>query len=232
MIDQQPQDELRDELSDERRDESRDGTAEERAPPRRRFSAILGELAQDPSRERISVGDILAAMGDRAFGALMLIFALPNILPTPPGTSAILGAPLVVLTAQMTLGLKPWLPQVIARRSVATRDFAAIVNRLQPWLLRAERYLRPRLSALASPPVENLVGAICLLLAVILFLPMPLGNILPALAISLAAFGILERDGLWVIVGLACAVLAVAVVGGAIVAAAFAVLLLIQQFMA
>ncbi|NVP54539.1 exopolysaccharide biosynthesis protein [Rhizobium sp. DBTS2] len=219
MIDETPGDEFSNEAA---------GASE---PPRRRFSTILSELADDTARERISVGDILAAMGDRAFGALMLIFALPNILPTPPGTSAILGAPLVVLTAQMTVGLKPWLPQVISNRSMLTKDFAAIVGRLQPWLQRAERLLRPRMSYLTTPPAEYFVGAVCLVLAVILFLPMPLGNILPALAISLAAFGILERDGAWVIAGLIFAVVAIIVVGGAIVAATLAFLLLLRQFM-
>lgn len=199
--------------------------------PRRRFSTILADLAADTSRERISVGDILAAMGDRAFGALMLIFALPNILPTPPGTSAITGAPLVFLAAQMTLGLHPWLPKVIANRSMATKDFAGIVLRLKPWLERAERLLRPRLSFLTYPPAENVMGAVCLILAIILFLPMPLGNILPALAISLAAFGMIERDGLWVIAGLVCAIIAIVVVGSAIVAATLAAYLFVKHFL-
>lgn len=219
-------------MIDERQDEDRPGSsAFDDASARRRFSTILAGLADDTARERISVGDLLAAMGDRAFGALMLIFALPNILPTPPGTSAILGAPLVVLAAQMTLGLKPWLPKVIAGRSMTTRDFATIVGRLMPLLVRAERLLRPRLSFLAVPPAEYAVGAVCFVLAVVLFLPMPLGNILPALAISLAAFGILERDGIWVIAGLVCAVVALAVVGGAVVAATLAFMLVVQHFL-
>lgn len=201
--------------------------ADRKGEERIRVSTVLGRLAADKARDRISVGDLLAAMGDRAFGALMLIFALPNILPTLPGTSAITGAPLVVLAAQMTFGLRPWLPKVIANRSMATADFAAIVNSLMPWLLRAEHFLRPRLSLLARPPAEYLVGSVCLILAVVLFLPMPLGNILPALAISLAAFGILERDGLWVIASLACAAVALAVVGSATFAVALTILLLI-----
>ena len=84
---------------------------------------------------------------------------------------------------------------------------------------------------IATPPAEYVVGAVCLVLAVILFLPMPLGDILPALAISLAAFGILKRDGAWVIAGLIFAVVAIIVVGGAIVAATLAFLLLLRQFM-
>ena len=47
-----------------------------------RLSEILSGLAADERRSRISVADIFQAMGDRAFGALILIFALPNIVPT------------------------------------------------------------------------------------------------------------------------------------------------------
>jgi hypothetical protein len=38
-------------------------------------------------------------------------------------------------------------------------------------------------------------------LAVILILPIPLGNMLPAAAICLMALGILERDGIWTSIG-------------------------------
>ena len=198
----------------------------------RRFSAILTALAEDDTRARISVADIFAAMGDRAFGALMLIFALPNIVPTPPGTSAILGAPLVFLAAQMTVGMTPWLPQLIARRSMLRTDFAALVLRLGPWLARAERLLTPRLVALTRGPAERLIGAVSLILAVILFLPLPLGNILPALTISLFSLAMLERDGLWVIAGLVMAVVSLVVVGSVVVAAIVGTVMLIQQVFA
>jgi hypothetical protein len=52
------------------------------------------------------------------------------------------------------------------------------------------------LSFLTRPPFEQGIAVICLLLAVILFLPIPLGNMLPAMAISLFSLAILERDGL------------------------------------
>ncbi|MFC0218449.1 hypothetical protein FHS82_002318 [Pseudochelatococcus lubricantis] len=185
-----------------------------RRPPGRRLWAILRSLARDTSRERISVGDLLDTMHDRAFGALMFIFAFPNILPTPPGTSAILAAPLVFLTAQMMIGRKPWLPQVIAARSMARRDFAAMTERAVPWLARAERLLRPRLLHLATPPMEYFIGAVCFLLSVILLLPIPLGNMLPALAICLFSLGILGRDGVWVLLGVVATIVSLVVVGG------------------
>ena len=54
---------------------------------------------------------------------------------------------------------------------------------------------------LLHPVPERLVGAACLLLAIILFLPIPFGNIPPAFAIAAFALGILERDGIATLIG-------------------------------
>lgn len=182
------------------------------------LSATLARLGADESRDRISVRDIFAAMGDRAFGALMLVFALPNVIPTPPGTSAVLGAPLVFLAAQLMLGLKPWLPGVIADRSMTRADFSALSTRITPWLARAERLLKPRLGVLVRQPAENAIGFICLVLAVILALPIPLGNMLPAFSICLFSLAILERDGLFSLLGLVTGLASGVVVGGVVYA--------------
>lgn len=184
----------------------------------RRFSEILAGIAADPERERVSLGDLLAAMGDRAFGALMLVFALPNVIPTPPGTSGILGVPLVFLAAQLMLGRKPWLPKLIAARSMARADFAGLMERAGPWLAKAERLLRPRLGVLVRPPSEYFIGALCLVMALVLVLPIPLGNILPAFAICLFSFAILERDGVWAIAGALMFAVSLLVAGGVVFA--------------
>ncbi|MHB0953880.1 MAG: exopolysaccharide biosynthesis protein [Allorhizobium sp.] len=183
-----------------------------------RLSEILAGIAADATRERVSVADIFEAMGDRAFGALILIFALPNVIPTPPGTSALTGAPLVFLSAQLMLGQSPWLPNIIASRSMARQDFATIVGRVSPWLARGERMLRPRLGFLVYPPAEYLIGLVCLVLSAILVLPIPLGNMLPAIAICFFSFGILERDGACVLIGAVISALSVTVVAGVVYA--------------
>ncbi|MDB5960889.1 MAG: Exopolysaccharide synthesis ExoD [Massilia sp.] len=180
------------------------------------LSQLLRQLADDTARERISVGDLLVVLGDRAIGALLFIFAVPNILPAPPGTSVILGAPLVFLAAQLTFGMRPWLPGLISRRSMSRKDFHGMLRRVLPWLERAEKLLLPRISMLALPPSEYIVGLVCLLLATVLVLPIPLGNMLPALSISLLALGLLERDGYAIVSGLVAAVAAAFVVSGVI----------------
>jgi hypothetical protein len=174
---------------------------------------------------------LLAALHDRAIGALIFVFSLPNMIPMPPGTSFILGAPLLFLTAQLMLGRGPCLPGVIAARSMDRVHFAAVVHRIAPWLERAERLLRPRIEVLARPPFEYAIGAICLFLSIILCLPIPMGNIPPAFAICLFSLAILERDGVWVLIGLFVAAASVAIVWGVLFALFRGALLLFARLL-
>lgn len=183
-------------------------------PERKRLATILEEVAADTTRDRISITDLMQSMEGRAMGALLLIFAVPNALPAPPGTSGILGLPLLYLSVQMMLGRLPWLPRIIAARSMARKDFSTLVDRVVPWLDRADRLMAPRLQWLCSPGAQQVLGLACLILALVLFLPIPLGNMLPAFAICLIALGVLERDGLWIVLGLVTGVVAVIIVSG------------------
>ena len=183
-----------------------------------RLSTILLAIADNEQQDRISIGYLLRALEHRAVGALMFIFAVPNAIPVPPGVSAVLGAPLIFLSFQMMLGQRPWLPKIITERSLSRSEFQKVVSLTAPWLAKAERLMRPRLSLLARPPFEYVIGAVCLLLSIILFLPIPLGNMLPAFTICVLALGVLERDGLWAIIGLVCAIAAVLIVWGVLLA--------------
>lgn len=197
-------------------------------PPKQRLSEFLTMIALDTSRDRLSVADLLSLLEGRATAALLLLFAFPNALPSPPGTSGILGLPLVYLSLQMMLGHKPWLPRFIADRSMSREDFAAIMRRSAPYLARAEKLLVPRLTALSTPISVQGIGALCLALSVILILPIPLGNMLPAFAICILALGVLERDGAWIVGGGVFALLAVTVVWGVIWAAIKAITLILS----
>jgi len=196
------------------------------------LSEVLRGIAGDATRATVSIGDIIAALHDRAIGALLLVFAMPNILPMPPGVSTFLGAPLLFLTAQLALGRDPWLPAGLAARRIQRAQFAAVVERIAPWIARAERLLKPRLTALTRPPFEYVIGVICLGLSIILFLPIPMGNIPPAIAICIFALGVLQRDGAWVLLGLVSAAGALAIVWGVLTALARAALFLLERWMA
>lgn len=175
-----------------------------------RLSELLPRLAEGDA-ERLTVADLLARLHDRAHTVLLVIFALPNCLPSIPGTSAITGIPLVYLTLQLALGRQPWLPQFVMNRSLPRASLAAVLDRARPWLERGERLLHPRLKTLTGWQAERLVAVLMALMAVAVLLPIPFGNMLPSLAIIFFCLGLMEEDGAWIIAGLVTVAVGVAV---------------------
>lgn len=165
-----------------------------------RLSQILPRLAEG-DEARISLGDIVTRLDSRAHTTLLVLFALPNVLPAIPGTSAITGMPLVYLALQLTLGQRPWLPSFIANRTFSRAGLATVMDQAKPWLERSERFLHPRLGALTRGRMERVIGVLTLILAIAVVLPIPFGNMIPALGIIFFSLGLMEEDGLWIIAG-------------------------------
>ncbi|CAN5860097.1 exopolysaccharide biosynthesis protein [soil metagenome] len=161
---------------------------------------------------KVSLGEIIDTFGRRAFGALLFVLAIPNLLPLPPGSSTILGAPLLLISPQMVIGFDTlWLPKFIDDRQLNRADLARVFDRLLPWLERIEQVSRPRLMFMFGPVGDRLIGLVCTLLSFVLILPIPLGNLLPALTIAVLAFSMVQRDGLLAIAGYALAATSAAV---------------------
>jgi hypothetical protein len=181
------------------------------------LSTTLETFARSVEGERVDLGTIIRSMGRRSIGALLLILALPMALPIPaPGASVVFGVPLIVVSAQLLLGRRSaWLPERLARRSMGRGEFTALIGRALPSLRALERIVRPRFRWMAGDWAMVPVGAVCLVLAVIITLPIPLGHMVPGAAISLLALGMVEHDGLVVGVGLLTALLGLAIVAAA-----------------
>lgn len=173
------------------------------------FSETLLVQLRETATERVTLQELLDGVKSRARATLLILFSLPNLLPGIPGTSAITGLPLVFLAMQMLLGSRVWLPRFIAGRSFLRDDLIRAVTKVQPYLQRIERVLRPRLMFLAATQLQRVVGAVALGLAVLIMLPIPLGNFLPAVAIILIGLGMLEDDGLFMLAGAAVGAISV-----------------------
>lgn len=168
------------------------------------FSESLLLQLRDGDSPRISLQELLDGVKTRARATLLILFALPNLIPAGiPGTSAITGLPLVFLTLQMMLGSPVWLPRFIAGRSFDRAGLVAGVLRVQPHLQKIERVLRPRMIVLSQRPFRRVIGGFGLTLAVLIMLPIPLANFLPALAIIVMGLGLLEEDGVFLMAGIA-----------------------------
>lgn len=187
----------------------------------RRASTILSALVDRGETKTLRVGDLLDALHERAFGMAILIFILPNSLPMPgiPYVSMVTGIPICLFALQMLFGMsRPWLPHRIARREIPQRRIRLVWKKILPAFVRVEKFVRPRHLALTSQFAERLLALVILVLAIILTLPIPAGNLLPAWAIALLALGLMERDGRLVIAGLIGSVVALAWIAALLIA--------------
>jgi hypothetical protein len=185
------------------------------APPAdRRLSEVFAALAAE-ERARVSVRDLVEALGDRSFAPVMILLAVPNALPFIPGSSTVLGLLLAVLALQLVIGLRRVrLPERLNRWSFDRDGFARMVARIVPWLQRFERMARPRYWPESYRLGERLAGVVAVALAVMIMLPIPFANGVPAIAICLLALGISERDGLWLGAGIVVGCAAAGIVAG------------------
>ncbi|WP_332654036.1 exopolysaccharide biosynthesis protein [Brevundimonas sp.] len=176
----------------------------------RSFSQVLEEIGEK-SDPKLYLGELVNAFGERGFGALMLMFGLMNIaIGIIPGTTTILGAPLLLMGLQLaTRTDQLWLPKWALKRRIERAAYRTGIESILPRVRRMERLSRARLPALTSELSEVLIGLATMLLAIILMLPIWGGNLIPALIISTFGFGLMQRDGLailiaWCAIGLLC----------------------------
>ncbi|WP_241994154.1 exopolysaccharide biosynthesis protein [Chroococcidiopsis cubana] len=175
-------------------------------------------LERHAEQEYVSLGELVEELGDRAYGPLLVICALPEALPLPvAGVSAIIAIPLMLVSAQLSLGFsRPYLPKWLAKRRWKQKNLAKVVEKGLNYLAKAEKIVRPRWGFITSRLAQRLLGLFILLMAIVIALPIPLGNMLPAIAIVVISLGMSEGDGLLVIVGVVAASIILAVMVSAI----------------
>ncbi|MFC6387770.1 exopolysaccharide biosynthesis protein [Methylorubrum zatmanii] len=168
-----------------------------------RTSDVLTMLASQEG-ERLTVGDIIAVLRDRAFALLVVLLGLPNCLPMPPPIPLVCGLVLLVIAIQIVAGMTaPWLPRRLLNQSIARETVEKAVTRAVPLLRRLERWSRPRLSVFDGAIGMRGMGVLILALALALIVAPPFfGQIPLGLAVSLIGLGLVERDGFVVLIGL------------------------------
>jgi hypothetical protein len=188
--------------------------------PSLQTSQLLQEFLQQHPENLIRLKVLIDGLGNRAFGPALLVCALPEALPLPiAGISAIIGIPLLLLSIQLLLGFsKPWLPRWLADRPIKRQNLEQSVHYTLRFLRKFEHVIRPRWKFATTPPIQRLLGLLFLLLSVVIFLPIPFGNVLPAIAIVVISLGLIEEDGVLVVGGIVAAALILVIMTSAIVA--------------
>lgn len=182
-------------------------------------SSVLSRMAAASEGPKVSVGALVDGLEGRAFGMLLLLFAIPALIPFLVGVHSAVGIPLALLAWQIIVGrTEPWLPEKIRVQAVDVGAFRKMTKAVIPWIKRGEALTRPRLQFLTEGVFERVLAAFVILFAGIIFLPGPGTNGVPGLCVALIALGMIERDGLLASAGV--------VIGTSYIVLAFGVILL------
>nr|WP_298124676.1 exopolysaccharide biosynthesis protein [uncultured Pseudoxanthomonas sp.] len=185
------------------------------ATPHTSTVALLDGFATGDPDDVLRLGDLLKDFGPAAFGMLLFLGVLPAFIPVP-GVGGAIGGPMVILVgAQLLLGMrKLWLPQFLARRGPHRSAMMRFRQRMAPWLYRLEKLVRPRMSAFLDNRIAlSFTGLLLILLGLLLALPIPFTNYVFGILLLLFAFALLERDGALLLVAWVTGSIAVIVFG-------------------
>lgn len=176
----------------------------------RPFSQVLEDIGvkDDP---KLYLGELVNAFGERGFGALMLFLGLVSaVIGAIPGSTTVLGLPILLIAFQLIIRQDQlWMPRWALKSSIDRNTYREAIAGVLPRLRKIERLSRPRLKIMTSEVSEVLIGVACFILCTILVLPIPGGNLIPSLIIVAFGFGLVQRDGVailvaWCAIGLVC----------------------------
>ena len=159
------------------------------------LTALRSSIAE---ADAVSVGHMAAAAQGRIHGLLLIVLALPETVPMI-GFSLVLATPIAAVALSLLIyGPMQPLPERIRARSVPVHAFDRALTAALPWIRRLERVTHPRWPAMGER--SRPFGAIALMAAVIMAIPMPGANWLAGVCVVLTGLGLLQRDGLLLLV--------------------------------
>jgi hypothetical protein len=176
-----------------------------------RLSTDLEMLHARLKGKSLTLAELKQALKGRGSAILLILLALPFCFIAIPGLSTPFGIAICLIGAWLIIGREPWLPRFIMRRRLSTARLDQLLSGSIKVACKLEKFARPRLAFLhAGPGMLRLIGLGIVIagLGLMLPLPIPFSNSIPAWAVVLLAIGMMEKDGLCVLLGHLTAIVA------------------------
>jgi hypothetical protein len=173
--------------------------------PPQKLSVELEDLRSRLGQRPVTLREVIYKLRGRAYTLILILLALPFITPIPlPGLSTPFGLAIAFIALRLVLGQRPWLPMKLQRKQLPAGFFDKVFAVAGKVIALLESFLRPRMALISAPgPIQQVHALFILISALVLLLPLPIpfSNSFPAWTILLLAAGLLERDGLFVLLG-------------------------------
>lgn len=167
----------------------------------------LRSLVRSMPRTGITLSELIQRVGNDGLLILVTLLTLVFLIPVSiPGVSTVFGAAILLISVSRLFGRALWIPARLEHRVIGTRKLRPLLRKALGWLKKLERVSRPnRIQWLvAGGAVAFINNAALILGAVLLMMPfglIPFSNTFPAVAILFLAIGLLQRDGLCILLG-------------------------------
>ena len=166
--------------------------------------------AQVEGAPGLSLTDVLQLHGDASSAGLLLVLSVLTVLPMAAAGTVISFALVALAWAWMRGHEQPAMPQRLGGLRLNGRWSRRCLHTLAWIYEQAHRCMRPRWSLWSHRHTRGLWGGWIALMAAIIFLPLPLGNVLPSLSLVLLSLGWMFRDGVALILSTVLGAAAVA----------------------
>lgn len=173
------------------------------------FKDLIDELdeAAASNGAKVSVDEILGAIGRRSFGPLLLIAGLLGMSPVGgiPTVPSIIALIVLLIAGQMLIGRETiWLPKFLLKLSVKADKLQKSARFARKPAKVVDKVVRPRLAFMTSPLAERLVALVLVVVAAATppLELLPFVAFFPSLAIVAFGLGLVARDGLMILLSL------------------------------
>lgn len=157
--------------------------------------------------DRVSIGSMLEATGQRSFGVLLLVPGLLVLSPLLgiPGLPTFFAVMIVLVATQLLIGRHHfWIPRWLLQRSASRRKYDKAMGFLHRLAKHVDRILRPRLEILTTGIAVRLTAVLCVLVAITMppLELIPFANSLAGVILTLLGLGMMARDGAMILAAL------------------------------
>jgi hypothetical protein len=162
-------------------------------------------LIDKTKRASLTVKELLHILSGKGRFLIIILLSLPFCQPVQiPGFSTPFGIAIAFFGIRSAFGKKIWLPERLLTKKISSKKLQRIAQK-GLWLLKkCEKFLHPRLPFLTRYPAMKVAnGLLIALMGIFLALPLPVpfSNIASAWSLLLLSLGLLEDDGVFMILG-------------------------------
>lgn len=183
------------------------------------LSVALKRTVAEIRNEQVTLQQLLGLIGEQGLLVFCTVLTIPFLLPVSiPGVSTVFGLVIIFIGISVTLNRALWLPDRLLHHQLDSAHLLPVLEKGIHFFGRLERWMSVRLRHLSEGEVVNRLNGLALTSGgVLLLFPLsfiPFSNTLPALSILLLALGMLQRDGIFIVLGYVMLLLTVIYFGG------------------